>query len=174
LANLVRSRFGRAFRAVRDNEVAAALSGVHVARTKVTAFVVSAGCAGLAGAFLALSTGVVNTGEFPLTLSIQLLAAMVLAGSGSLVGMVWGAVLLVYVPQWSTSFSGHFGLGSGVSAYLATIFFGTVLIVVMMAAPTGIQGGLRRLWGQTSTLWLRLRGTGLKAPILGASPSDRA
>jgi branched-chain amino acid transport system permease protein len=174
LANLVRSRFGRAFRAVRDNEVAAALSGVHVARTKVTAFVVSAGCAGLAGAFLALSTGVVNTGEFPLTLSIQLLAAMVLAGSGSLVGMIWGAVLLVYVPQWSTSFSGYFGLGSGVSAYLATIFFGTVLIVVMLAAPTGIQGGLRKLWGQTSTLWLRLRGSSLKAPLLGVSPSDRA
>ena len=52
LANLLTSRFGRSFRAVRDDEVAASLSGVHVARTKVTAFVVSAGCAGLAGAFL--------------------------------------------------------------------------------------------------------------------------
>ena len=78
----------------------------------MAAFVVSAACAGLAGAFLGLSTGVVNTGEFPLTLSIELLAAMVLAGSGSLFGMVWGAFLLVYVPQWSTSLSGHFNLGS--------------------------------------------------------------
>ncbi|HLX77280.1 MAG TPA: branched-chain amino acid ABC transporter permease, partial [Acidimicrobiales bacterium] len=56
LANLVSSRFGRSFSAVRDNEVSAALSGVHVARTKVTAFAVSAACGGLAGAFLALST----------------------------------------------------------------------------------------------------------------------
>ena len=48
LANLLSSRFGRCFRAVRDNEVAASLSGVHVARTKVVAFVVSAACAGLA------------------------------------------------------------------------------------------------------------------------------
>jgi branched-chain amino acid transport system permease protein len=173
LANLLRSRFGRAFRAVRDDEVAAALAGIHVARTKVTAFVISASCAGLAGAFLALSTGVVNTGEFPLTLSIQLLAAMVLAGSGSLVGMVWGAVLLVYVPQWSTSLSGHFSLGSGASAYLATIFFGAVLIVVMMVAPSGIQGGLRKLWDQMSMLWLRARGARpLSSQLVDASPSD--
>lgn len=155
LANLVRSRFGRSFRAVRDNEVAASLAGVHVARTKVVAFVVSAACAGLAGAFLALSTGVVNTGEFPLTLSIQLLAAMVLAGTGSLIGMVWGAILLVYVPQWSTSISSHLNLGTGANAYLATIIFGAVLIVVMIATPTGIQGGLRWLWRQVSTPFAR-------------------
>jgi branched-chain amino acid transport system permease protein len=146
LSNLLQSRFGRTMRAVRDNEIAASLAGIHVARTKVLAFTVSAGCAGLAGAFLGLSTGVVNTGEFPLTLSIQLLAAMVLGGTGSLVGMCWGAILLVYLPQWSTSLSGHFNLGSGANAYLATIIFGAVLIVVMIAAPTGIQGGLRWVW----------------------------
>ncbi len=161
LANLLASRFGRSFRAVRDDEVAASLSGVHVARTKVTAFVISAGCAGLAGAFLGLSTGVVSTGEFPLTLSIELLAAMVLAGAGSLLGMWWGAILLVYVPQWSTSLSGDFSLGAGTSAYLATIIFGVVLIVVMIVAPSGIQGGLNWLWGQVSK---RLRATGVAGP----------
>jgi branched-chain amino acid transport system permease protein len=150
LANLLRSRFGRNLRAVRDDEIAAALAGVHVARTKVLAFAVSAACAGLAGAFLGLSTGVVNTGEFPLTLSVQLLAAMVLGGTGTLIGMCWGGVLLVYLPQWATSLSGHFNLGAGVNAYLATIIFGVVLIVVVMVAPAGIQGGvnagLRALW----------------------------
>jgi branched-chain amino acid transport system permease protein len=155
LANLLRSRFGRSFRAVRDDEIAASLAGIHVARTKVIAFVISAACAGLAGAFLGLSTGVVNTGEFPLTLSIQLLAAMVLGGTGTLMGMWWGAVLLVYLPQWSTSLSGDFNLGSGASAYLATIIFGVVLIVVMIAAPTGIQGGLRWAWRRISSFWSR-------------------
>jgi branched-chain amino acid transport system permease protein len=145
LANLMRSRFGRAFRAVRDDEIAASLAGVHVARTKVIAFAVSAGCAGLAGAFLALSTGVVNTGEFPLSLSIGILAGMVLGGAGSLMGVWWGAIALVYLPQWSTSFSKTFNLGSSVSAYLATIIYGVVLIVVMLLAPSGIQGGLRRV-----------------------------
>jgi branched-chain amino acid transport system permease protein len=146
IANLLSSRFGRSFRAVRDDEIAASLSGIHVARTKVIAFAISAGCAGLAGALIALSTNVVNTGEFPLTLSIQLLAAMVLGGTGTLVGMVWGGILLVYLPQWSTSLSGQFSLGSGASAYLATIIFGVVLIVAMIAAPTGIQGGLGWAW----------------------------
>ncbi|MBO0715615.1 MAG: branched-chain amino acid ABC transporter permease, partial [Acidimicrobiales bacterium] len=150
LANLRSSRFGRAFRAVRDDEVAAELAGIRVARTKVLAFAVSAACAGLAGALLALSTGVVNTGEFPLTLSIDLLAAVVLGGVGTLAGVWWGAVLLVYLPQWSTSASRDLGLGAGVAAYLATIIFGLVLIVVMMVAPNGIQGGLSALWRSIS------------------------
>ena len=148
---------------MRDDEIAASLAGIHVARTKVLAFAISAGCAGLGGALLVLSTGVANTGEFPLTLSIQLLAAMVLGGTGTLVGMVWGGILLVYLPQWSTSASNHFDLGSGANAYMATIIFGAVLIVAMLAAPNGIQGGLRWLWahrphpGQART---RCTGTG--------------
>jgi branched-chain amino acid transport system permease protein len=146
IANLLRSRFGRAFRAVRDDEIAASLAGIHVARTKVMAFAISAGCAGLGGALYVLSIGFVNTGAFPVTLSIQLLAAMVLGGTGTLIGMVWGGILLVYLPQWSTSISKHFSLGTGVAAYLSTIIFGAVLIVGMMAAPDGIQGGLRWVW----------------------------
>jgi branched-chain amino acid transport system permease protein len=150
LANLVRSRFGRAFRAVRDDEIAAAVSGIHVARTKVLAFAISAGCAGLGGALLSLSTGVVNVGEFPLSLSIALLAAMVLGGAGSLIGIWWGAVALVYMPTWSSSLSQHLSLGNAAAAYLSDAFFGAVLIVAMLVAPTGIQGGLRwlgrRVW----------------------------
>jgi len=170
LANLIQSRFGRSFRAVRDDEIAASVAGIHVGRTKVLAFVISAGCAGLAGGFLGLSTGVVNTGEFPLTLSIQLLAAMVLGGTGSLMGMWWGAVLLVYLSQWSTSLSGYFNLGSGASAYLATIIFGVVLIVVMIAAPTGIQGGLRWTWRRI--LGLLFRQPAVIHPASGL-PDDR-
>lgn len=145
LGNLVRSRYGRAFRAVRDDDVAASLSGVHVARTKVLAFTVSAGCAGLGGALLGLSTGVVNTGEFPLALSIELLVGMVLGGAGTLFGAWWGAIALVYAPQWSTSLSGHLSLGTSAAAYLADAMFGVVLVVVIIAAPTGIQGALHRL-----------------------------
>jgi branched-chain amino acid transport system permease protein len=163
LANLLWSRYGRAFRAVRDDEIAASLAGIHVARTKVFTFAVSAGCAGLGGALLALSTGVVNTGEFPLLLSIQLLAAMVLGGTGTLVGMVWGGILLVYLPQWSTSLSSDFNLGSGANAYLATIIFGLVLIVAMLVAPSGIQGGLRWLWNRRPHIGQR--GDSAPAPI---------
>ena len=147
LANLLSSRFGRAFRAVRDDEVAAELSGIHVARTKVIAFVVSAGCAGLAGGLLALSTGVVNTGEFPVSLSIFVLAGMVLGGAGTLVGAWWGAILVVYLPtQWSSSLATTFNLNHLVAANLAVMIFGAVLIVTMLLAPSGIQGGLRWIY----------------------------
>ena len=164
VANLLSSRYGRSFRAVRDDEIAASLTGIHVARTKVMAFAISAACAGLGGALLSLSTGVVNTGEFPLTLSIQLLAAMVIGGTGTLIGMVWGGILLVYTPQWSTSLSSDFNLGSGVSAYLATIIFGAVLIAAMIAAPNGIQGGLRWVWGQVRHLLRRRSGAARPLP----------
>ncbi|MGH9098605.1 MAG: branched-chain amino acid ABC transporter permease [Acidimicrobiales bacterium] len=169
LANLVHSRFGRAFRAVRDDEIAAAVSGIHVARTKILAFAVSAGCAGLGGALLVLSTGVVNVGEFPLSLSIALLAAMVLGGAGSLVGVWWGAIALVYMPTWSTSLSQHLSLGTSVAAYLSDAFFGVVLIVVMLVAPTGIQGGLR--WtGQRA--WRALAGPLGRQPATPTSHSN--
>ena len=73
LGNLVHSRIGRNWRAVRDDEVAAALAGINVAAARVRAFVVSATCAGLAGAMLAFTTTLVSPGSFTLSLSIALL-----------------------------------------------------------------------------------------------------
>lgn len=147
LANLNRSRFGRAFRAVRDDEIAASLAGINVARTQVLAFVVSSACAGWAGSLLALGTAVVNPGGFTIALSIELLAGMVIGGTGSLAGAWWGALVLVFVPRWSTSLSNSLGLSSGVRSNLALVIYGAVLIAVMILAPSGIQGAVRRLLG---------------------------
>jgi branched-chain amino acid transport system permease protein len=155
LANLIRSRYGRSFRAVRDDEIAASLAGIHVARTQILAFVVSSACAGLGGALLALSTGTVNPLGFPLSLSIALLAGMVVGGLGSLTGAIWGAILIVYLPQWSTSFSNTLGLSKGVSSNLAFGIYGLALVVTMLVAPGGIQGGLR--WLAKSVRALRAR-----------------
>ena len=91
LANLGRSRVGRNWQAVRDDEVAAALAGVNVARSRVLAFVVSATCAGMAGAMLAIITGLVAPGAFTITLSIALLTGAVIGGLGSLFGAIWEA-----------------------------------------------------------------------------------
>lgn len=146
LANLVTSRYGRAFRAVRDDEIAASLSGIRVARTQVLAFVVSAACAGLGGGLLALATSIVNPAGFSVTLSIALLTGMVIGGLGSLTGAIWGAILVVYLPQWANSLSDHLNLSKGIGSNLALAVYGVVLIVVMLTFPSGIQGGLRRLW----------------------------
>lgn len=144
LGNLLKSRFGRSFRAVRDDEIAASLAGINVARTKVIAFMVSASCAGLAGALLVLTAGITNSAEFPLALSIYLLAGMVLGGTGSLMGVWWGAVIVVYLPtEWATSLASSLHASQEVSANLAIIIFGLVLVVMMLVAPSGIQGALR-------------------------------
>ena len=112
LANFLRSRFGRALRAVRDDEIAAAASGLNPARLRVLAFAVSAATAGLAGGLFALWSGIVSPDSFTLILSIQLLAGMVIGGSGTLGGAWWGALALVYVPEWTMSLSGHFNFPS--------------------------------------------------------------
>jgi branched-chain amino acid transport system permease protein len=149
LANLVRSRFGRSLRAVRDDEVAARLSGINIARTQVLAFVVSAACAGLGGGLLAVLTQSVSPGAYSLTLSLFLLMAVVVGGLGSLAGAVWGALLLVLLPDLTHSLAQQFTLSPAVAqrleGNLPLAIFGLTLIVVMIAAPGGIQGLVRRL-----------------------------
>jgi branched-chain amino acid transport system permease protein len=147
LANLTRSRVGRNWRAIRDDPVAAALTGLNVARLRVLAFVVSATCAGLAGAMLAYTTTLVSPGSFTLSLSIALLTGAVLGGLGTLAGALWGALVIVLVPTYVTDVATSHGLSSGVAANIPIAAYGVVLVVVMLLFPDGIQGGLRRLAG---------------------------
>lgn len=148
LANLNRSRFGRTMRAVRDDEVAARLAGIPVARTKVIAFVVSAACAGLSGGLLAVLAQSVSPSTFSLTLSLFLLLAIVVGGLGSLAGAVWGALALVFLPNLTAQVTDLFTLSPAAAGRLEgnlpLAIFGLTLVVVMIAAPGGIQGLVRR------------------------------
>ncbi|MBM2622528.1 branched-chain amino acid ABC transporter permease [Actinoplanes sp. LDG1-06] len=137
LALLTRGRFGRDMRAVRDDETAARLAGVSVARTQVLAFVVSAACAGLAGALFAVIAQSVSPGAFPLTLSLFLLMAIVIGGLGRLSGALIGAVLLVALPAVAHEIGEAAG-SQRLEGNLALTFFGVVLVVVMLAAPGGL------------------------------------
>jgi len=157
LANLTRSRIGRSWRAVRDDEIAASLAGLNVASLQVLGFLISAACAGLGGALLAVVTSIVSPGAYTLTLSIGLLTAAVIGGLGSLVGALWGSLLFVLGPSYlvnvSSSHGGRlFGLSSGASPFVPVAAYGVVLIAVMLAFPTGIQGGLRRLFGPAAPI----------------------
>ena len=145
LANLARSKVGRDWRAIRDDPVAAALAGLNVAWLRVLAFIVSAACAGLAGAMLAITTSLVSPGSFTLSLSIALLAGAVLGGLGTLTGALWGALVIVLVPTYVTDVATSHGFSGGVAANIPIAVYGVVLIVVMLLFPYGIQGGLRRL-----------------------------
>jgi branched-chain amino acid transport system permease protein len=147
LANLNHSRIGRSWRAVRDDEIAAALSGLNVARLQILAFVISAACAGLGGALLAVVTGIVGPGEYTLTLSIGLLTAAVIGGLGTLPGALWGSLIIVLVPSYLTNVASSHGLSGAASSSVPIAAYGVVLIVVMLVFPAGIQGALHRLFG---------------------------
>lgn len=146
LANLVSTRYGRDFRAVREDEVAAALHGIRIARTRVIAFVLSGACAGLAGCLLAYTANLAAPAGFPLTLSLLLLAAIVIGGIGRLPGAIWGALVVVFVPDLMSSLNDAVHLPSGVRDQLPLALFGGVLIVAMLGFPHGIQGALDRAW----------------------------
>lgn len=149
LANLVGGRFGRNLKAVRDDEAAARLAGINVARTQVMAFVVSAACAGLGGALIAVLSQSVSPGAFPLTLSLFLLMAIVIGGLGSLAGAMWGAVLLVLLPASTHSLTDSIDVSAAVAqrleGNLPLAIFGVVLVVVMLAFPGGIASLFTRI-----------------------------
>lgn len=137
LALVTRGRFGRDMRAVRDDETAARLAGISVARTQVLTFVISAACAGLAGALFAVLAQSVSPGAFPLTLSLFLVVAIVIGGLGRLTGALIGAVLLVALPAVAHDIGEAAG-SQRLEGNLALTFFGVVLVVVMLAAPGGL------------------------------------
>jgi branched-chain amino acid transport system permease protein len=126
-----------------------------VARVQILAFVASAACAGLAGSSLVVVTQIAAPGAFQLELSLALLTGVVLGGLGSLAGAVWGAIALVLLPQWSNDLSAAFSLPNDVQANLPLALYGLVLIGVVVAAPQGIQGALRRI--ARLLVWSRVR-----------------
>jgi branched-chain amino acid transport system permease protein len=145
LANLGRSRIGRSWRALRDNEIAASLSGLNVARMQILAFVISSACAGLGGTLLAIVTSIASPGAFTLALSIGVLTAAIIGGLGSLAGAIWGSLVLVFLPTYVSDVATSHGLSSAASSNVPVAVYGVVLILVMLLFPSGIQGGIRRL-----------------------------
>jgi branched-chain amino acid transport system permease protein len=159
---LLRGRTGRAFRAVRDSEVAATSFGVHLPTYKTLAFGVSAFYAGVAGSLFAITVAYVNPDTYPIKLSVYLVVGVVAAGLGSLWGLVFGAALIEYLPvktpdivDWINSVlrTDLDAKATGISDFV----FGTVLILVMLLLPTGAAGLLKRLWVSAARLYTRPR-----------------
>jgi branched-chain amino acid transport system permease protein len=160
LGNLMRSRIGRTWRAVRDQEVAAELAGINLGLWRVLAFVVSAACAGLAGGVMVLAVHAASPGAFTVVLSLSLLTAIVIGGLGSLLGALLGSALLVYLPPYVTDFATGQGMSSSQAAQLSPLVYGVVLVLVMLLAPAGLIGSLR-------LLWLRMRSRRAARPAAG-------
>ena len=136
--NLVHSRAGRAMIAIRDSELAAATMGVELARVKTRAFAWSAMYAGVAGALFTWAIGFVSPDSFGVTVSIQLLAGLVVGGLGTISGPLFGASFMVFVPNVSEDLH---DAAPGIA-------FGALLILVMYIAPGGIAGLVHQLWAR--------------------------
>jgi branched-chain amino acid transport system permease protein len=162
LANLLDGPVGRDFRAVRDNEAAAALAGINVARTQVVAFVLSSACAGVAGSLFAYWSGLTAPAGFGVSLSLQLLSGIVIGGLGTLAGAIWGSIVLVFVPSLTSGLSSSLNLPSSVANNLPLAIYGLVLVLAMLAFPFGIQGGLSRLRAVAEARLTRPRGGTMK------------
>jgi len=140
---VLRGPLGRAFVAVRESEVAAAAMGINVARTKVTAFTISAFYAGIAGGLFTQVTGNVSPESIGIEQSINYLTAIVTGGLASMLGSVIGAALLEYLPELAEQVEGVPGLPAALSTLGA--IRGAIVIFVILVMPYGIAGFLRRL-----------------------------
>jgi branched-chain amino acid transport system permease protein len=137
IQNILSSRYGRTWRAIRGNDVAAQLAGVNIARSKILAFTISAGIAGLAGALLSMTIGTVSPSAFPLALSFSLLTGAVLSGITTLGGVMIGAVVLVAIPEFADAVASRMGSSEKVTTNLPGLLVSVLLIVTVLFVPNG-------------------------------------
>jgi branched-chain amino acid transport system permease protein len=132
--NLIKSRVGRSLVAVRDNEIAAEVSGVPVARVKILTFGVSAALAGVGGSLFALDQAQIYPSSFTIAVSIYFLVAVVVGGAASIVGPAIGAVFYGFFSDVVVQ-----ELPDRVQPARAVIL-GVLLIILMLVAPGGVVG----------------------------------
>jgi branched-chain amino acid transport system permease protein len=142
------SRLGRAWVALREDEVAAVSMGIPLVRTKLLAYAMGAAFGGIAGAFLASYTTLIDAGEFQFGFSIFVLSMVILGGLGSIWGVVVGALLLANVnyyliPDVINSLPSKLGLNFNLTDLQVSIF-GFILVLVMVLRPQGLLPERRR------------------------------
>jgi len=148
--NLLRTRPGRALQAVRERELAASLMGVHLARWKLSAFVISSFLAGISGALLASLVSFVQPDFWSLILSIQFVAAMIVGGAGTIWGPLLGSIVIFGLEPVMQKYAASLpllahGSGGGIPVSSAThILYGVAIVVFLVVEPLGVIGLARR------------------------------
>ena len=161
--NVARTRLGRAMQAVREREIAAAIMGVDLARTKLSAFVISSFITGLAGGLYGVALGYAVPGTWDLVLSIEFVAIIIVGGVGTVWGALLGALFIGALPKVLDQYADslpfiHGGAtGSGLAAGdAAAIAYGLLIVLFLLFEPHGVMGLVGRLWRAISR---RLAGT---------------
>jgi branched-chain amino acid transport system permease protein len=148
--NLAMSRTGRALVAVRDRDIAAEIIGIHLAKYKVLAFVVSSFLAGLAGALYAYLLGLIGPDHFTFGQSVLYIAMIIVGGMGTVMGSILGAVFMVLLPEVIAAVTGPLAsaypiLASRIGGF-SVVAYGLVIIFFLLFEPDGLVG-----------IWLRLK-----------------
>jgi branched-chain amino acid transport system permease protein len=158
--NLGRTRVGRAFIAIRDQDIAAEIMGINIARYKLTAFMISSFYAGVSGVLYTYFLGVANYEQFQIGVSIDYLAMIIIGGLGSVRGSVLGAIFVTVLPlavrQLLEGVSSLFSLGTKIGQYIPQMrlgIFGALIIIFLVVEPDG----LNRLWVSARSRLCRLR-----------------
>jgi branched-chain amino acid transport system permease protein len=140
---LQNSRIGRAWIALREDEVACEAMGIDKTRTKLTAFALGATWAGMVGVIFAAKTTFINPASFTFMESAMILSIVVLGGMGSIMGVILGAFLLILTPEYLRAFSAY-----------RMLLFGTTMVLMMIFRPQGIATNIRRVY------WFAAKGKG--------------
>ncbi len=144
--SLTRSRFGRAFVALRDSEIGAQQMGINIALYKMTAFGVSSLYAGVGGALYVYQAAYLGPTSFDILFSLLLLVMIVLGGLASITGTIFAALLLTFRVDITDFFINHIPYGSKVGIDpLRGAVFGILLIITVIFTPMGIAGNIRKL-----------------------------
>ena len=130
---LKNSRIGRAWIALREDEVACVAMGVDMARTKLSAYAFSAGLAGLVGVIFAAKTTYINPNSFTFMESAIMLSIVVLGGMGSIVGVIFAGLMLILLPEYLRAFADY-----------RMLVFGAVMVLMMIFRPQGLIPAVRR------------------------------
>jgi branched-chain amino acid transport system permease protein len=129
------SRIGRAWIALREDEVACQAMGIDKTRTKLSAFALGATWAGMGGVVFAAKTTFINPASFTIWESVIILCVVVLGGMGSILGVIIGALVLILLPEYLRAFSEY-----------RMLVFGALLVLMMVFRPGGIISGVRRIY----------------------------
>lgn len=147
--NIVRSRIGRAFIAIRDQDIAAEIIGINIFRYKLIAFAISSFYAGVCGVLYTYYFGIANYEAFQIVVSVDYLAMIIIGGLGSVLGSILGAIFVTMLPiairLFVEAFGSHIwdtGALSAVAASMRLIIFGLLIIFFLVVEPEG----LNRLW----------------------------
>jgi branched-chain amino acid transport system permease protein len=146
--NLVRSRTGRAWMAIRARDVAAEAFGINVPFYKVLAFVVSSAITSIAGCLFAYYHGFVSVEAFSILMTIEYVAMVIIGGLGSILGAIFGTVFVVLLPYLIDEAADTFTVPARLSTYLFAVkyaSFGLIMIIFLVFEPRGLVGIWKRI-----------------------------